>query len=57
VFRSPLPQLLLVRLSLNGTLVHTLAFAADDGCDILNYTCAPLSSIVNYEVFIMLLYC
>ena len=50
VFRSPLPQLLIVQLSLNGTLANTLAFADNDGCDAINYTCVPLNSIVNYEV-------
>ena len=48
MFRSPLPQLVLIQASLNGAVITSLAYAAD--CESYNGTCYPLGSIVDYEV-------
>jgi len=48
VFRTPLPQLVLVQIRQDEALT-TLAYASD--CQVYNGTsCYPLSSIVDYEV-------
>lgn len=49
VFRSPLPQLLLVQVRQDGALITTLAYA--DDCQVYNgANCYPLRSIVDYDV-------